>query len=137
MKIIIDNPSKPATTPPPDDYVYCKITDIPNIENHTCDEIILNDVLDFIHNRNDALMACIGKLRIGGTLSYHGCDIIDVAIDAITGRLTIDEVNELLYNGRQSIDNFYKVEQLMNTLPVSIIEKRLTPHGYFIKVMTK
>lgn len=115
------------------EYLLC--ADINKVENNSCMEIILTDILDYISQRNEFLMICLNKLRHNGTLSLSGIDIVEISKQIFFGQITIDEANYILYNGKASSDNLFKLINFFdNSNMYTVIDKRLTNYTYFIKV---
>ena len=104
------------------------------IENNSCEEIILNQTLDYVKNRQDVLMMCISKLRSKGVLFLSGKDIIEISKKIITGELTIEAVNTLLFSESQSIDYLFRMINMLKNLNMIIEEKRLIDLEYAIKI---
>jgi hypothetical protein len=133
MKINI-NPS--TITPTYSDNTITNIVpeQLNTIENNSCEEIMLNQTLDYVIDRQSLLVTCINKLRLNGVLFFSGLDILEVSKQIITGEITIEKTNELLYKNRQSIDNLFRIINILHNLGVSIEEKRLINLEYAIKI---
>jgi hypothetical protein len=116
------------------EYKYILPSDISHIENGTCTEISLSNILDYIPERLEYLKLCIQKLRLHGKLSLSGLDILEISKTIVKGQMTIDEINKLLYNNKQSIDNIQRIIVFFANLNFTILEKRINNITYYIKV---
>ena len=117
-----------------DTYTYVLPQHVVNVESNICTEIELANTLDYSVNRLELLKTVVQKLRLNGVLSLSGIDIVLLSQNAITGQITIDEINNILYNGKQSIDNLQRLLMFVQNLGLEVLDKRISGITYFIKV---
>ena len=98
--------------------------EIDKIEDSSCLECHIT-CLDYLNNTFDFMHKCIQKLRNQGKLTLIGLDIIEISKQLISGRLSIEEVNKLLYQGKQSIDNLFRVKLFLLSSKMTIEDIRL------------
>lgn len=108
-------------------------SDIKDIIDGSIDQITLGMTLDHVENRNNLLSDVIQKLRYGGTLELTGVDIYDVARGLYICDLTLDDANDILYNGRQSCDTLQNIVHTLEELQLQINLKRIHKYVYYIK----
>ena len=104
------------------------------IENNSCEEIIAENTLDNLSNPQEYLIEAIKKLRGNGIIRLSGNDIVEISKNIITGTMTIDAANQVLYaTGRKSINNMFKLIAILEQAGLKIIDKRLFGVQYFIR----
>ena len=64
-----------------------------------------------------------------------GFDIIEIAKGILTGRFTIDDINAILYKGKQSIDNMGRIKMFFLSQRMTIEDVRLNNITYQIKAV--
>jgi hypothetical protein len=128
ISMILQPPIKPDK-----EYTYISPDQIGQIENYSCEEIILEGTLDSIKDRYAFLTVCMEKLRSKGTLSIIGIDIVELSKYIISGQVTIDDANNVIYSNRQSLDNIFKLVNFFATKGYAVVDKRILNYSYFVK----
>jgi hypothetical protein len=96
-------------------------------------EIKLSNILDYIPKRLEYLQSCVSKLRFKGVLSVSGVDIIELSKLIITGKYTTDEINNILYHGKQSSDCLQRISAMINNIGLQVVDKRISGVNYYLK----
>ena len=78
---------------------------------------------------------CFKKLRKNGIITIIGLDVLEIAKGIVTGRLTIDDINNLLYKGKQSIDTITRVKMFLTSQHATIEDIRINNITYYIKAI--
>jgi hypothetical protein len=75
-----------------------------HVDNAECDELVANDVLDFLpaHQIDEVLNHWVSKIRHGGTITVGGLDLREVARGLVKHELGIDDANLLIYGAQQA-----------------------------------
>lgn len=120
MKIFITHPA--ANKIKLNDEQPVNIESINNISNASCTKIQLNNVLDYImpKDRDKALSIALSKLRIDGEIHLNGIDFFAIGVFISNGLLSLQEVNQNIFNGKLSIDS------------ISLLKNRLSNNGFEI-----
>jgi len=117
----------------PENENQVHITKITELMSGSVDKLIVNDALDHIANRVEGLKILVSKLRYEGIIEIRGIDILEIARDMYTCRLTIAEANNLLYDGRESCDSIIGVLELLQKFGLTIMVKQVDNHTYFVR----
>jgi len=115
------------------EYTYILPDEIMQVEDGSFTNIELSNVLDFIPQRLDYLELCVRKLRDHGTISMCGLDILEISKSIIIGKYTADEINHMIYQGKQSLDCLQRLLVWMHNMDMKILEKRLVETTYYLK----
>ena len=96
-----------AAQPNENDRIHADIYKLDNLLDHNeCDEIILNDSLDYLpygQARQTALQHIMTKLAHGGKLIIMGSDIYEVCRLGHLGQLDVQALNSIVYGiGKKS-----------------------------------
>ena len=126
----------PNITKPEPDYEAISIeTDVAlqTIPDGSCDEIIINNVLDFLDtsNRQNILKLTISKLAYDGTIVICGLDFLMLSRDVLAQIITIEQAN-VLYGNKKSIETAETTVVFLQQQGLKIIQKRLSEHTYSI-----
>ena len=130
LKVVLQLP-KPEDLSP--EYTYILPDQLNSIENGICISIELSNVLDFIPPRLQFFQECVNKLRSKGTIALSGLDLVEISKLILNGKLTIDEANNVLYQGKQSLDNLQRLLVFIQNIGLHIIDKRISNIIYYIK----
>jgi len=106
LQIVLQIPKIEDQNP---EYTYILPDKIIEIDNGSCLSIELNNTLDYISKRAGFLEECFKKLRSKGIISISGLDIVELSKRIFNGKVTIDEINNILYMGKQSVDNLHRL----------------------------
>jgi hypothetical protein len=128
ISIVLQTPIKPDPA-----YNYISPNDIVKIENYSCEEVLLEGTLDTIKDRNSFLLMCMEKLGSKGMLSIVGIDIVEISKYILSGQITIDEANTIIYGNRQSLDSIFKLITFLGTQGYTITDKRMLNYSYLVK----
>lgn len=103
------------------------------IPDGSCDEIILNDTLDYIADRDAAFAAIAAKLKYGGSISVEGNDIVEWCRNITIANKNLSDINNSLYGKRASISDLNVMVDLLHSFGFEIIYRRLMATTYSIK----
>src|SRR5208283_5824585 len=81
-------------------FNYITPNQLSSIENNSCTELHIT-CIDYIAESLPFLGECLNKVRKNGMVTIVGFDIVEIAKGIVTGRFTIDDINALLYKGKQ------------------------------------
>lgn len=131
MKIIIVLNIPPQ---PDNKFIYIVPNQISTIENNSCKELHIT-CIDYIAESLPFMAECFKKLRKNGIITIIGLDVLEIAKGIVTGRLTIDDINNLLYKGKQSIDTITRVKMFLTSQHATIEDIRINNITYYIKAI--
>lgn len=131
MKIIIVLEVKQVSD---NNYHYITPNQLATIENNSCTEVHIT-CLDYIPESLRFIGECIAKLRKNGILTLVGLDIVEISKAVITGQITIDDINAILYKGKQSIDTLNRLKLFLASIHTTIEDIRLNNLTYNIKAI--
>jgi hypothetical protein len=117
------------------DYTSMYIGNVHILEDESCEEIILDDCLDYIPDRDEQLNICLKKLSPGGKLSMYGLDLFELARTIHVGQTSVAAANSMLYNKKQSLDTLFRIITSFRNARLNIITKRLDGLVYKIEVV--
>ncbi len=117
----------------PENENQVHITKITELMDGSVDKLVVNDALDYIVNRTQGIKILASKLRYDGIIEIRGVDILEVARNLYTCRLTIPEINPLLYSGRESCDSIIGVLALLQANGLTVMVKQVDNYSYFIQ----
>lgn len=115
-------------------FTYIAPNQIGTVENSSCTEIHIT-CLDYLPESLPFIAECLTKLRKNGIITVVGFDIIEIAKGILTGRFTIDDINAILYKGKQSIDNMGRIKMFFLSQRMTIEDVRLNNITYQIKAV--
>ena len=75
-----------------DGYQYVDLAQVIDIDNGSCEEILLDNCLDYVSQRKDFLSEIVKKLRYGGKIIVSGLDLHQVGRQITNGFITTDNV---------------------------------------------
>ena len=112
------------------------INSLGSVDNATVDKIVLDDLLDYIpyDKRNLILLEVIKKLRYNGTLELSGLDIYALSNFNDDGEFSIEQLNKLIYNGKQSMTSLMFMDILFRQYNLIVEIKRIDRLFYYFKV---
>lgn len=135
MKIqIIENEDKAKTSTIKDDFLPITLDGLAKIENASCTDIRVGQILDLASKRELLLDSIITKLRYGGSIFIEGLDLIALT-DAITfGQFNNVEASQLIYgDNRRSISDFINMVNTLKNKGLNITIKRLDGIFFFVE----
>ncbi len=136
MKITIISPHDDKSLNIDKDHTIIGWTEIPKIDDASCLEINLSNVLDYAvphSHRNKALTQIIKKLRHNGVINIEGIDIIELCRSLYLGDLSVQESNKLIYNYKKlSCSTLLEIEEQLKGLGCEITRKRIDNTVYSI-----
>jgi hypothetical protein len=118
-----------------ENYTYFYIGNAHILEDESCEEIILDDCLDFVQNRDEQLGILLKKLSPGGKLSMYGLDLFELARSIHNGQSSVASANSMMYNKKQSLDTLFRLITSFRNARLNIVEKSLDGMVYKIEVV--
>lgn len=111
MKILITHAN--SSTIVDSDFEQVVLSNIDDIENASCEVLHLADSMDYVPSgvRNTILNIALKKLRLGGELIVSGTDSISSAYQYSNNLISLEQLNQVLFGGRNSISNLYEVRK--------------------------
>lgn len=113
------------------------------LDNNECEEIIVQDVLERIplQNIGEYVKLLVSKLRHKGKLHISGVDADEVTKAYNNGEISINQLNSFLFGQKQhawdfsqSVVNLFEVVNVLKSLGMKIIHKRLANLHYSVSV---
>ena len=104
------------------------------IPDGSCDEIMMIDLLDILdlQTRQNVITVAASKLAYNGTIILNGLDILMIASNLLSQNITIEQINQQIYNGKKSIMSAETSVSILKSLGLKIIQKRLNDNTYSI-----
>lgn len=112
--------------------ISCTLEQLSSIPAATATEILCEDALDYTENRIEALQNIISKLRYGGRLILTGIDVQELSRELLNKNVSIDEMSQLLYSGRQSATSVSKMTEVLSALSLIVVNSRIKNMHYYI-----
>lgn len=109
------------------------IDSLSQIPNSVFDSIDVGDVLDFVVERDKAIMLIIQKLKYEGSIIIHGTDILEVVRCGYIGLMDVAKLNEALYGGRASSDAINNIVNKLLGLGLTPVQKQIENARYYVK----
>lgn len=117
---------------------YESISNIDNIKDNSCDEISINDLLDFLsyNEMSHILDSLITKLSNTGSLIIQSVDLYQMCSSVTFGDIDLDTIKMVLYQNKKSIYTLYDIETELKNRKLNIIEKKyINIFEYYIKAI--
>lgn len=121
VRISIETPSSKQV----ENAQYVPLNGLAQIYDGSCDYLYANDVLDYASKRDELLSMLISKVRIGGHLILYGNDYYEFCRGVTMGEIPLDDFNNKLFNGKQSIDYLDNIGRKLEHFGLRIKEQRL------------
>ena len=113
-----------------DGYQYVDLAQVMDIDDGSCEEILLENCLDYVSQRKDFLSEIVKKLRYGGKIIVSGIDLHQVGRQITNGFITTSNAASVLYNKRQSSSTIDEMQALLELGSLTIISKQLSDISY-------
>ena len=113
-----------------DGYQYVDLAQVMDIDDGSCEEILLENCLDYVSQRKDFLSEIGKKLRYGGKIIVSGIDLHQVGRQITNGFITTSNAASVLYNKRQSSSTIDEMQALLELGSLTIISKQLSDISY-------
>ena len=113
-----------------DGYQYVDLAQVIDIDNGSCEEILLDNCLDYVSQRKDFLSEIVKKLRYGGKIIVSGLDLHQVGRQITNGFITTDNVVSVMYNKRQSASTIDEMTGLLQSASLNILSKQISDINY-------
>ena len=113
-----------------DGYQYVDLAQVMDIDDGSCEEILLENCLDYVSQRKDFLSEIVKKLRYGGKIIVSGLDLHQVGRQITNGFITTSNAASVLYNKRQSSSTIDEMQALLELGSLTIISKQLSDISY-------
>ena len=111
------------------------IEDLESTENSSLLSISALDCLDYVvyEQRNVVLGLIRSKIRQGGILDVHGCDIFAAASSMYNGRMNLDKANDIMFQNKRSMDTLDRMIVALKSLELEIVNYKIEDFTYHIK----
>ena len=113
-----------------DGYQNVDLAQVMDIDDGSCEEILLENCLDYVSQRKDFLSEIVKKLRYGGKIIVSGIDLHQVGRQITNGFITTSNAASVLYNKRQSSSTIDEMQALLELGSLTIISKQLSDISY-------
>ena len=113
-----------------DGYQYVDLAQVMDIDDGSCEEILLENCLDYVSQRKDFLSEIVKKLRYGGKIIVSGIDLHQVGRQITNGFITTSNAASVLYNKCQSSSTIDEMQALLELGSLTIISKQLSDISY-------
>ena len=113
-----------------DGYQYVDLAQVMDIDDGSCEEILLENCLDYVSQRKDFLSEIVKKLRYAGKIIVSGIDLHQVGRQITNGFITTSNAASVLYNKRQSSSTIDEMQALLELGSLTIISKQLSDISY-------
>ena len=115
-----------------DGYEYVDISNIVDIDDASCEEILVGECLDYLSQRKDFFAEIVKKVRYGGKIVISGLDLNQVGRQITNGAINTGNVSELVYNKRHSISNVYEVAETLTKSGMHVTSKTISDINYSV-----
>ncbi|KKL15381.1 hypothetical protein LCGC14_2506160 [marine sediment metagenome] len=133
MKIQFTIPAHKDLISPFEDCEITSVEQIDTIPDATCTLIHLGNCCDFLPNRQEFLQKVVNKLRYGGHIIVEGTDLIEVSYGIARDLLQTQDVQSILFHGRNSCSTIHEMKEYIQNLNLKIINNRLAQYKYSIR----
>ena len=113
-----------------DGYQYVDLAQVIDIDDGSCEEILLENCLDYVSQRKDFLSEIVKKVRYGGKIIVSGIDLHQVGRQIRNGFITTSNAASVLYDKRQSSSTIDEMQSLLELGSLTIISKQLSDINY-------
>ena len=130
ISIVYNRHEKPENS----EYIEVHHSELQYISDSTIKEIKIIDTLDYVDLPEELISVAISKLRYGGKLIISGYDIYLISQKILSGKLNIEEIRKMLYNGRINISEFENIKSLIikSGLNIELINLSIETNKYLI-----
>lgn len=128
---------KVVIEPQPHDPTEVAVTKLASITDASVDNLRIQTTLDYVlpSERADVISECVDKVRYGGTIEIYGVDIDEISRSIFLGELTLNDINDLLYNNRRSISNLHDTVNYLVGRGLTIKIKRVHERIFYVKAI--
>ena len=113
-----------------DGYQYVDLAQVMDIDDGSCEEILLENCLDYVSQRKDFLSEIVKKVRYRGKIIVSGIDLHQVGRQITNGFITTSNAASVLYDKRQSSSTIDEMQALLELGSLTIISKQLSDISY-------
>ena len=106
------------------DWQYLTMDELHTIKAASCNDLRINNVLDYSNQPELVLSDILSKIRYDGTLHLNGVDLMAVCQQVAVGILNIYQAQELLYKDR------------LSTRTLETISQQIKQSGFVVKIAT-
>lgn len=124
----------------PDSYSEHELSDIEQIDNNSCDNIFIGDLLDYIPPKDfeDTLNSIVDKTKTDGLIHIQAPDIFQVCWFGARMNLSMDKLRYILYeNQRGFCHTFDEMISLVNKIKNTKIDMASYTNGYEYSISIK
>jgi len=115
-------------------YHRIPLKDMGAVVDGSVDDIMIQDLLDYVDRPEELLNSIIKKIRYGGRLTITGTDITEIFRAYSTGGLSLDQTAQLIYNGKRQTTSATELSDKLRQRGLSIITVRTNYYKYAIIV---
>ena len=115
---------------------YESVTNIDTIPDNSCNEIIINDLLDYLsyNESTNILDLLINKLCTNGSIIIQSVDLYQLATAVTFNDIDLDTTKIVLYQNKKAIYTLYDIESELKNRKLNIVEKKyINIFEYYIK----
>jgi hypothetical protein len=103
---------------------------IDSLHDGSCEHIVLDEVLDTVYNRTEALAVVCKKIRYRGKVTVSGIDVLELAKAVSLRTLPVEHCVKALYQGRRSASSVFDMISLFESQGFVIQTKRIDDFMY-------
>jgi len=122
----------PDQQPPLADYEHVFIQNLSQVPDASCEEVLCQNVLDMVQNRQDALNLVHSKVKRGGKLVIGDLDLMTFATGIVTGDLTEAQACEVIAKS-VSMQSVSAAIKSLQGLGLRVVNKKLNNSYYLIE----
>jgi len=116
-----------------EDYVPTSLQQLPSLIDASCDGIHIGNCHDFVElNYPEFLQLVVSKLRYNGKLIIEGVDVLSVCYALSFGNIDINEVQSLLFHGKQRCATGNLIADILKSLNLKISQHNNAQYMYSI-----
>lgn len=119
-------------TEPHPEYQPIEIHQLQFIEGGSIDQLFCN-CLNYFTNPKDILVEIAKRVKYNGEIIIEGDEIYDIVRNISIGEIDINNVNDYLYNGRQSVISSIQVTDILRKNRFFILEQEIDNLRFMVK----
>lgn len=121
------------------DYRYVQLSKLMEFGIASCSDIVCNDVIDYISfdKRDQIFQQIIARLKYKGIVHLCGFDYILVCQAYEYNKINTQQLNQILYNGKQSIINLTDIVEMCERYDLEILKRDIEKYKYIVSAMRK
>lgn len=115
---------------------FVGIQDIDSIDDNSCVEIVINDLLDYVsyNDANNILDSLIKKLCTNGSLVIQSVDLYQLSCAITFEDIDLDTCKMILYQNKKAIYTMYDIQSEISNRNLDLVEKKyINIFEYYIR----